>query len=75
MRKILLVIAAILLSATFVNATSVVCTVTEVDPAILPESTHNNLVLECDSVDGFEQGQLVKVKIKKVKDKKVIEGC
>jgi hypothetical protein len=73
MKNILIILALLILSVSLANADSIVCTITEIDNSILPEGSNNTLVLECDSVDSFVEGQTVKVKIKK--NKNTIEGC
>jgi len=58
-------------------STTLNCTVVEIDPAILPEGTNNNIVLQCDNIndiDNIKIGQKVKIKITKNK-KPAIEGC
>jgi len=74
MKKILYVIIALLFCATFSYGTTTVCTVTEIDNSILPEGSNNTLVLECDNVDDFLEGDTVKVKVKS-KNNGSIEGC
>ena len=56
------------------SAKSLKCTVVGVDGAILPEGTNNQVVLECDDIDGIKLGDEVKVKLPKKKDT-AIEGC
>jgi len=69
-----IVVCMALLIGSVASGSTLKCTVVGVDGAILPDGTHNQVILECDVIDGIEIGQKVKVKLPK-KVKATIEGC
>ena len=73
MKTLLITVLAVLMMVAVGSAKSLKCTVVGVDGAILPEGTNNQVVLECDDIDGIKLGDEVKVKLPK-KDT-TIEGC
>jgi uncharacterized protein YabE (DUF348 family) len=71
--KIIIALLLAIVIAFPVYAKTLKCIVVGVDGAILPESTHNQVILECDDIDGLNLGD--KVKIKLPKKETAIEGC
>jgi len=70
------IVLGIVLFPMIVFGSTLKCVVVNVDGSILPESTHNQVVLECDDVDHISIGDKVKVKLEPSNNKNIlIEGC